>query len=90
MFIDLNKQARSDLSNRTTIDDHDLAVHEAVSIADEKSGVFGKLSRAAEASLGDPEFVHLKETLGQCVAEVGVEDTGRDRIDGDAKISGLA
>ena len=76
--------------NRAAVDDNDLAVHKTVSVASHERGVFGKFGRAPETSLRNPKVVHLQETVGQSVAEIGVEDPGSDRVDGDAEVGSLA
>lgn len=78
------------LGDCTAVDDDDLAVHETVSIAAHERGVLGELGRLAGPSLGNPKVVHLQQTFGKGVAEVGVEDTGGDRVDGDAEVCSLA
>src|ERR1700749_2010579 len=72
------------------VDDDDLAVHEAVAVADHEGGELGEFTRTAHAPGRGPELVHLYEPFGKLMPEFRVEDARGDGVDGDAEGRGLA
>src|SRR3954469_8002441 len=85
------RRARStDLRNRPAVNNHHLAVHEAVAITDHEGRVFSQLSGTTEPACRRPEVVHLEESFRQSLGQVRVEDARGNRVDEDAEGAGFA
>src|SRR5205085_4029435 len=74
-----------DSGYRAAVNDYDLAVHEAVAVADHEGGELGELRRAAQSPGRRPELVHLYEPFGKLVGEFGIVDARGYRVDRDAE-----
>ena len=78
------------LGDCAAINDNDLAVHETVPVATHEGGILSEFGRTSEPSFRNPEVMHLEQTLGQGVPEIGIENSGRDSVDRDTEVCGLA
>ena len=68
------------LRYRPAVDNHNLAIHEAIAFADHERRILSKLLWFAQPSGRCPEVVHLQKSFRQRLGQVRIKNTGGDRI----------